>query len=243
MQSSNHFLINYRSGSIFLFGFSDHFSLFCQPRPSSGPGGASCRRFSWWIDGDSAEAELVEQGEALGGGWRNGAVGGGPVPVGIEGPGVEEIAGVVSPKQWIVTSNRDHPAQDSLVQPEAEIPRGAAAIQADVADTVQEEPIADVITAGVIARFHGRSIPELCAMGGITLEEFSQSVAYKELFGQGLREGVWKGVWKAAKRVAKRDAWKASLSWPCAPCAPCASCGVVAARSLPLRCPPFAPFP
>ncbi|MEB3155863.1 MAG: DUF2887 domain-containing protein [Cyanobacteriota bacterium] len=124
-----------------------------------------------------------------------------------------------------------------LVQPEAEIPRSAAAIQAEVAGTVQEAPIADVIAAGVNARFHGRSISELCGMGGITLEEFSQSVAYKELFGQGLREGVWKGVRKAAKRVACKVAWKASLSWPCA------SCGVVAARSLPLRCPPFAPFP
>jgi len=80
-----------------------------------------------------------------------------------------------------------------LVQPEAEIPTSAAAIQAEVAGTAQEASMADVIAAIVIARFNGRSIPELCAMGGITLEEFTQSVAYKEIFGQGLQEGRLEG--------------------------------------------------
>jgi len=45
--------------------------------------------------------------------------------------------------------------------------------------------LSDVITAIVVTRFSGRSIPELCAMGGITMEDFSQSVAYKEIFGLG----------------------------------------------------------
>jgi predicted transposase YdaD len=52
-----------------------------------------------------------------------------------------------------------------------------------VAEFVRERAIADVIAAIVVRRFNGRSIPELCAMGGITLEEFTQSVAYKEIFG------------------------------------------------------------
>lgn len=91
-----------------------------------------------------------------------------------------------------------------LVQPEAEIPTSAAAIQAEVAGTVQEEPIADVIAAIVIARFNGRSIPELCAMGGITLEEFSQSVAYKEIFGQGLQEGRLEGRLEGELELALR---------------------------------------
>ena len=58
----------------------------------------------------------------------------------------------------------------------------------------QEEAIADVIAAIVVTRFNGRSIPELCAMGGITLEEFTQSVAYKEIFGQGRLEGQREGL-------------------------------------------------
>jgi predicted transposase YdaD len=80
-----------------------------------------------------------------------------------------------------------------LVQPEEDLPDSSAAIQAEVAGTDREEAIADVIAAIVMTRFNGRSIPELCAMGGITLEEFTQSVAYKEIFGQGRLEGQREG--------------------------------------------------
>jgi predicted transposase YdaD len=80
-----------------------------------------------------------------------------------------------------------------LVQPEEDLPDSSAAIQAEVAGTDREEAIADVIAAIVVTRFNGRSIPELCAMGGITLEEFTQSVAYKEIFGQGRLEGQREG--------------------------------------------------
>ena len=76
-----------------------------------------------------------------------------------------------------------------LVQPEEEIPASSAALQAEVAGTDQQGAIADVIAAIVVTRFNGRSIPELCAMGGITLEEFTRSVAYQEIFGQGRQEG------------------------------------------------------
>ncbi|MBM5818416.1 MAG: DUF4351 domain-containing protein, partial [Cyanobacteria bacterium K_Offshore_surface_m2_239] len=92
-----------------------------------------------------------------------------------------------------------------LVQPEAEIPTNAAAIQAEVAGTAQEASMADVIAAIVIARFNGRSIPELCAMGGITLEEFTQSVAYKEIFGQGLQEGRQEGRQEGELEVVLRQ--------------------------------------
>jgi predicted transposase YdaD len=68
----------------------------------------------------------------------------------------------------------------------------------------QEEAIADVIAAIVVTRFNGRSIPELCAMGGITLEEFTQSVAYKEIFGQGRLEGQREGELDLAVRQLRR---------------------------------------
>jgi predicted transposase YdaD len=69
-----------------------------------------------------------------------------------------------------------------------------AALQAEVVGTGQESAILDVIAAIVMSRFNGRSIPELCAMGGITLDEFSQSVAYREIFGLGLQEGRQEGL-------------------------------------------------
>ena len=68
------------------------------------------------------------------------------------------------------------------------MPASSAAIRQDVAGTDQAGALADVIAAIVITRFNGRSLAELCAMGGITLEDFSQSVAYREIFGQGLLE-------------------------------------------------------
>ncbi len=76
-----------------------------------------------------------------------------------------------------------------LVQAEQEIPVNSAALQAEVAGTENERAITDVIAAIVITRFNGRSLPELCAMGGITLEDFTRSVAYQEIFGQGRQEG------------------------------------------------------
>jgi predicted transposase YdaD len=51
-----------------------------------------------------------------------------------------------------------------------------------------------VIAAILVARFNGRSIQELCAMGGITLDDFTQSVAYREIFGRGEAQGEARGV-------------------------------------------------
>jgi predicted transposase YdaD len=40
-------------------------------------------------------------------------------------------------------------------------------------------------------------------MGGITLEEFSQTVAYKEIFGQGRQEGREEGELDLALRLLR----------------------------------------
>jgi hypothetical protein len=45
-----------------------------------------------------------------------------------------------------------------------------------------------------LARFKTRPIPEICAMGGITLEDFTQSVAYREFFGLGEERGREQGL-------------------------------------------------
>jgi predicted transposase YdaD len=74
------------------------------------------------------------------------------------------------------------------------VPASSAALRQQVAGTDQALPLADVIAAIVITRFNGRSLKELCAMGGITLKDFSQSVAYREIFGQGRQEGRQEGM-------------------------------------------------
>jgi predicted transposase YdaD len=72
-----------------------------------------------------------------------------------------------------------------LLQSEQELPATSAALRARVAGSSQAAEIDDVIAAIFVARFNGRSIQELCAMGGITLDDFTQSVAYREIFGRG----------------------------------------------------------
>jgi len=73
-----------------------------------------------------------------------------------------------------------------------------------VAGTGQERDLADVIAATLISRFNGRSISELCAMGSITIDKFTQSVAYQEIFGRGRLEGRQEGVQEGETAVTLR---------------------------------------
>ena len=77
-----------------------------------------------------------------------------------------------------------------LLQSEQELPATTSALRARVAGSSQAAEIDDVIAAILVSRFNGRSIQELCAMGGITLDDFTQSVAYREIFGRGEARGV-----------------------------------------------------
>ena len=69
----------------------------------------------------------------------------------------------------------------------------ATAIRRAAAGTTLSGEIDTVIAAILVARFSGRSIPELCAMGGITLDDFTSSAIYKEIFGLGRQEGQQEG--------------------------------------------------
>ncbi len=80
-----------------------------------------------------------------------------------------------------------------LLQPQEQIPERCAAIRRQARDRDQAAEIEDLIAAILLARFNTRPIPELCAMGGITLEDFTQSVAYREIHGHGLQEGRQEG--------------------------------------------------
>ncbi len=72
------------------------------------------------------------------------------------------------------------------------------------AGTALAAELNDVITAIVVSRFSGRSIPELCAMGGITLEDFTQSVARREIFGLGEASGEARGKAEGEATVTLR---------------------------------------
>jgi predicted transposase YdaD len=57
----------------------------------------------------------------------------------------------------------------------------------------------DASAAILLMRLTSRPIPEICAMGGITLEDFTQSVAYKEIFGLGEQRGREQGLEQGLK--------------------------------------------
>ncbi|MCP9804630.1 DUF4351 domain-containing protein [Cyanobium sp. T1G-Tous] len=62
----------------------------------------------------------------------------------------------------------------------------------------------DVIAAILVTRFPTRSIPEVCAMGGITVEDFTQSRIYKEIVGIGFAEGEARGEARVTLRLLSR---------------------------------------
>jgi len=80
-----------------------------------------------------------------------------------------------------------------LVQAEDQVAAAAKELRVKATGTAVAADLSDVITAIVVSRFSGRSIPELCAMGGITIEDFCKSVAYQEIFGLGEARGEARG--------------------------------------------------
>ena len=99
-----------------------------------------------------------------------------------------------------------------LLEKEERLPATTAQIRSAVAGTGLESQIADATAAILLARFTTRPIPEICAMGGITLEDFSKSVAYREIFGlgeaqgreQGLEQGLKTGELELTMRLLQR---------------------------------------
>jgi len=71
----------------------------------------------------------------------------------------------------------------------AQQPACSAVVRAEAEGTSLGTEIDDVIAGVLVSRFSGRTIPEICAMGGITIDDFSNSVAYREIFGLGRQEG------------------------------------------------------
>ena len=118
-----------------------------------------------------------------------------------------------------------------LLQSEQELPATTSALRARVAGSSQAAEIDDVIAAILVARFNGRSIQELCAMGGITLDDFTQSVAYREIFGRGEARGVALGE---ARGEARGEA-KVTLRLLSRRCGPLSAEQDSVIRSLPLE--------
>jgi len=92
-----------------------------------------------------------------------------------------------------------------LLLPEEQLPSSAATIREQAATTPLADELDEVIAAILLSRFNGRSITDICAMGGITFDDFTNSVAYKEIFGRGLEEGQQQGRQAEATAMTLRQ--------------------------------------
>ena len=93
-----------------------------------------------------------------------------------------------------------------LLLPEDQLPDCSKAIRAEAAGTSLDSEIDDVIAAILVARFSGRTVPEICAMGGITAYDYTSSVVYREIFGLGLQEGQQKGRQEGRQKGRQAEA-------------------------------------
>ncbi|QNI78231.1 hypothetical protein SynRS9909_00216 [Synechococcus sp. RS9909] len=80
-----------------------------------------------------------------------------------------------------------------LLEPERELPSSSEELRQAATGSALESDLDDVIAAILITRFPSRSIPEVCAMGGITVEDFTHSRIYQEIAGIGRQEGRQQG--------------------------------------------------
>lgn len=94
------------------------------------------------------------------------------------------------------------------------LPPQAPPLQRALAMLLLPEHQLPVCSAAILmARFTGRSIREICALGGITLEDFTQIVAYREIHGHGREEGREKGRQAEAATLSLRLLRRRCPSW------------------------------
>jgi predicted transposase YdaD len=91
-----------------------------------------------------------------------------------------------------------------LLQPESQVRIVSDALREQAnADPIAAE-VLPLIPAIVLTRFGDRPLSEICEMVGITLEDFTQSRAYKEIFGLGEARGEARGETKVTLRQLNR---------------------------------------
>ena len=113
---------------------------------------------------------------------------------------------------WVELQPRDgqHPLPpltqvlSLLLQPEAEIPTTTSSLRLQAAADPVAAEVVPLIPAILILRFRDRTLQEICTMGGITLEDLSQSRAYQEIFGLGEARGEARGEAQLTLRLLNR---------------------------------------
>ena len=80
-----------------------------------------------------------------------------------------------------------------LVQPEARVRTITDSLRQQAPTNPAAAQVLPLIAAILLARFNDRPIPEICAMGGLTLDDFTNSRAYREIYREGEAAGEARG--------------------------------------------------
>jgi predicted transposase YdaD len=80
-----------------------------------------------------------------------------------------------------------------LLQPEGRLRHCTDGLRQQAISDPAAAEVLPLIPAILLARFNDRPLQEICAMGGITLDDFTQSRAYREIFGLGEDRGRQEG--------------------------------------------------
>ena len=91
-----------------------------------------------------------------------------------------------------------------LLEPESQVRRISDALHEQACTDPVAAEVLQLIPTILVTRFRDKTIPEICAMGGLTLEDFSQSKAYKEIFGSGEARGEAREAAKVTLRLLAR---------------------------------------
>jgi len=96
------------------------------------------------------------------------------------------------PERWRAGASKFHRLLALLVHSEAELSEAVWELRQQspaASPSVDSAELLSLIPTILLARFNDRPLQEICTMTGLTVEDFTQSVAYREIFGQGRQEG------------------------------------------------------
>jgi predicted transposase YdaD len=91
-----------------------------------------------------------------------------------------------------------------LVQTEAKVRAISDSLRQQAPTNPAAGQVPPLIAAILLIRFNDRPISEICAMGGLTLDDFTSSRAYREIFREGEAAGEARGEARGEASVTLR---------------------------------------
>jgi predicted transposase YdaD len=142
------------------------------------------------------------------------------------------------PERWASAASRFQRLLALLVRPEAEIQEAVRELGDQTPGVTPAEPNAEILTlipTILLARFNDRPLHEICAMAGLTVDDFTQSVAYREIYGLGEARGEAKGRQEGEAKGRRAEAASMTLRLLNHRCGPLTDATTARIQALPLE--------